>query len=270
MNHITGLIHFIRARREIINGDEDGVRIVYRTELARNAPQFCIDQYIADRAPYFYRSLDAILRDFRSGLFLTAIQSTLSRLPTSKSFQESHFGEIVAGIFCQEILELRLLYSKLSLLTAENSNAYKMDLVMYKPSSNPLEFTFGEVKSSPKMAGNGLPANHHKSCFADLFNTMNHYKLGDQKFDLTAARDNIQQIPEPDREMVRVALLPYSNSVISYAGFVVIDNSTFSESEAQVLRTRRNSRDFEVDLICLESFPQVAQTVFESLHINHR
>ncbi|WP_156782005.1 Hachiman antiphage defense system protein HamA [Acidihalobacter aeolianus] len=246
-----GLLHFIRARREPIEGDKEAVRLVYRSELVRNAtgsgPE--LDQYVADRAPLFYRSVDSIMDDLRAGYFLTAVKDTLAKLPTSKSFQTSHFGEIVAGIFAEEVLGLRRLYSKLSLLSAENANPYKMDLVLYDPDSVPIKFIFGEVKCSPKVAADGLPTKHDASCFSDLFNSMNKYQSSDRNFDLAAARDNLGNIPTGDRDRVRDALKPYSGSEVGYAGFVIIDTSTFDLGEAQVLRTRKNNKEFEVDLV---------------------
>lgn len=261
----SGLLHFIHAKREEVNGIKVGVRLVYRSVFIREGVNHKLDDYIADKAPLFYRSLDSILADLKSGFFLTAMKSTLAKLPTSDSFQESHFGEIVAGIFVEEVLGLRRLYSKLSLLTAENANAYKMDLVMYDPASDPVKFVFGEVKCSPKCAMEGLPANHDKSCFADIFNSMNKYSEVDREFDLTAARDNIVNIPDEDQIKIREALKPYSNSIVAYAGFAVIDSSTYSNDEAQVLRTRTNAKPFEVDLICMESFSEIATSVYSSL-----
>lgn len=263
MSH--GLLHFIHAKRELVDGEKEAVRLVYRSELSAHGSQYSLHDYVSDRAPLFYRQLSAIFDDLRAGYFMTAVRTTLARLPTAESFRESHFGEIVAAIFAEEVMGLRRLYSKLSMLTAENANAYKMDLVMYDPSSDPLKFVFGEVKCSPKSEVDGLPAKHDLSCFPDLFSSMNSYTVADHSFDLTAARDNLGNIPEVDREKVRAALKPYSATLTSYAGFVVIDSSTYSADEAQVLRTRKNKKAFEVDIICVQSFPDVAKSVYASL-----
>ncbi len=139
-------MHFIKAQREVVDGDKPAVRLVYRSELLRNTNGMYIDQYIADRAPLFYRNVEDIIQDLQAGYFVTAMKTTLARIPNSASFQESHFGEIVAGLFAEDVMGLRKLYSKLSLLTAENSNAYKMDLVMYDPSCSPLCFRFWRGK----------------------------------------------------------------------------------------------------------------------------
>jgi hypothetical protein len=261
----SGILHFIRANREVLEGEQKAVRIVYRSELVRKGLKYELDNYISDRAPLFYRSLNAIMADLKAGYFLTAIKNTLSKMPTVESFQESHFGEIVAGIFAEEVLGLRRLYSKLSFLTSENANAYKMDLVMYDPVAEPIQFIFGEVKCSPKCDSDGLPANHHKSCYANLFESMNKYLDADQSFDLTAASDNLANIPEEDMEKVREGLKPYSDAMVGYAGFIVIDSSTFCSNEAQVLRNRKNNKDFEIDIVCLEAFKKVAGKTYTSL-----
>lgn len=260
------LLHFIRAQREEIDGEQDAVRIVYRSEFVRTSPPHQLEKYLSDRAPLFYRSVDAIMSDLRDGYFKTAMKATLAKLPTSGSFQESHFGEIVAGVFAEDVLGLKRLYSKLSLLTAENANANKMDLVMYDPNHDPIRFVFSEVKCSPKSEADGLPSCHDGSCFADVFRSMNQYSESDRSFDLVAARDNLGSIPDADRERVRQALRPYSSTTVAYAAFVVIDTATYSPDEAQVLRTRKNQKAFEVDLICLESFSAIAGNVYESLH----
>lgn len=261
----SGLLHLLQLRRENIGGKKAAVRLVYKSEILRNGPHFTLDKYISDRAPLFYRRLSSIIKDMQAGYFLSAINNTLAKLPTSKSFQISHFGEIVAAIFAEEVLGLRRLYSKLTLLSAENANAYKMDLVYYDPSADPIELVFGEVKCSPKSAKEGLPAKHDDSCFADIFASMNKYSDSDKEFDLTAVRDHLNEIPDPDRQRVREALKPYSEAPVRYAAFAIIDVSTYSETEAQVLRTRKNYKAFDVDIVCLESYAPVAENVYGSL-----
>lgn len=261
----AGVLHFIKAKRELVDGVKPAVRLAYKSELIRDLNGSRLDDYVADRAPFFYRSFESILEDVKTGYFLSMMRSTLAKIPKSESFRESHFGEIVAGIFAEEVLGLKRIYSKLSLLTSENANAFKMDLVLYEPGTDPVRIYFGEVKCSPKSEADGLPSGHDKSCFADIFNSMNGYGEADKRFDITAAQDNLKSVHEDDREMVRKALLPYSGSQFSYIAFAVIDTSTFCKDEVQVIRTRRNSKSFEVDLICIESFSDVASGVYATL-----
>lgn len=260
----SGLLHLIHAEREPIDGGKSAVRYVYKSEVARSGEAFTLDEYIAERAPLFYRSAEAVIRDIRDGNFRTAFSTTLSRLPTSKTFRESHFGEVVAGVFAEEVLGLPKIYSKLSLLTAENANPYKMDLLLYDPSSDPITFILGEVKSSPKSNPDS-PAGHDQSCFADLFASMKKYSGSDAHFDLTAARDHMSDVPERDRERVRAALKPYSGAQVEYAGFVVIDQSTYDHDEAQVLRTRKSEKRFSVDMVCIESYSEVADNALKGI-----
>jgi hypothetical protein len=206
-----------------------------------------------------------VITDLKAGSFLTTVRDTLRRIPSAESFQESHFGEIVAGLFAEEISELCRLYSKLSLLTAENSNAFKMDLVLCNLKKIPLEFVFAEVKSSPKSADEGLPAGHDKSCFPSLFESFNKYDSVDLEFDLTAARDNLAIMDPGEAKRIHDALLPYGSRTIKYAGFVVIDSATHSEEEAALLATRKNSTEFEVDLICIESLKLNMDSAFAEL-----
>jgi hypothetical protein len=262
---MSGLLHLVNAKREEIGGQKAAIRIAYRSSIIRAGSLFTLDKYMSDRAPLFYRPVSAILEDLKAGHFMSAVSGTLSKLPTSQSFQESHFGEIVAAIFAEEVMGLRRLYSKLTLLSAENSNAYKMDLVMYDMKVDPVRIVFAEVKCSPKCAEVGKSAGHDKSCFADIFASMNAYAEKDREFDLAAARDQLPNIPVEDREKVRAALMPYSGAPFDYAAFAVIDTETYSEDEAQLLRTRKNKKQFEVDLLCVESFSKVAGNVFNVL-----
>lgn len=263
---MSGLLNFVKASRARFTCSKTMVRTVYVSELvSESINKNSLDDYISDKAPLYYRDLSSIYDSLNDGYFLTTIKETLRKLPTSDSFRESHFGEIAACIFTEEVMGLRRLYSKLSLLTSENANAYKMDLVLYDPSSTPLEFIFCEVKSSPKSSTDGLPVGHDKSCFADIFNSLNGYAQSDLEFDLAAAKDRISNLPEPDRSRVRDALKPYSNSIVKYAGIAVIDSSTKDANETAILATRKNKKIFDIDLICLEAYPSTAQSVYDRL-----
>jgi hypothetical protein len=265
MQNSAGLNQFVRTSRSTFTGTSKSVRIVYVSDLVASQNGTNLASYVADKAPLFYRDHAKISDTLGSGFFISAIKETLIRLPTSKSFQESHFGEIVTAIFAEEVIGLKKLYSKLSLLTSENSNAYKMDLVLYKIDNNSVEFVFGEVKSSPKVASNGCPVGHDKSCYADIFNSLNGYSDEDLQFDLSAVRDQLDKLPEGDRVLIRKALMPYANPKITYAGFAIIDSSTRHDDEMRVLCTRKNKKAFDIDVICVERYPDVASGVFKTL-----
>jgi len=260
-----GLRKFVNSSRVVFSSKDSSVRTVYISELARNGSDDALETYISDKAPLFYRDPQRIANTLGSGYFLTAVRETLLRIPSSDRFKQSHFGEITSTIFAEEVMGLRKVYSKLTQLTAENSNAYKMDAVLYDPNSEPLEFILGEVKSSPKTAAEGFPAKHDKSCFSSIFTSLRNYTRDDLKFDLAAAKDHVNTLPEAEREKVRKALLPYATRKISYAAFAVIDVSTRHDDEISLLATRRNDKDFDVDLVCVEGFPQVAQAVYGRL-----
>jgi hypothetical protein len=140
-----------------------------------------------------------------------------------------------------------------------------MDLLLCNPESNPVEFVFGEVKSSCKNAVEGMPAGHDKSCFVDLFNSFNKYRQKDLQFDLTAAKDRISTMEPAMRERVRAALKPYAPIAVRYAGFIVIDQSTKDDSEIRLLETRKNKKTFEVDLLCIESLRDVSRETYDGL-----
>jgi hypothetical protein len=182
------LQRFLRVTRAGVTCDKPPVRNVSRSDLARVDDDVELALFVADRAPLYYRDPELVIRDLREGNFLSAIRRTLLRLPTSAWFQKSHFAEIIASIFAEQVLGYTRLYCKLSTLTAENANANKMDLLLFDPNSQIPRFVFGEVKSSPKHAKGGLPANHRQGCFRDLLQTIDDYSTRDREFDLRHLR----------------------------------------------------------------------------------
>lgn len=257
------LVHFVRvARTQVARGPKD-LRIVHHTEIADTAGGKPLSRYVADRVPLFYRALSSVTEDLEySGCFMTAVRTTLGRLPTSESFIESHFAEIAAALFSEQILGYRRLYSKLTMLTSENQNAHKMDLLMYDPSERPFPIIAGEVKSSMKAVA---PAAHDKSCYADVFNSLRNYDATDFEYDLSAANDRLHDLPPEDTAPVRDSLSPYSASPRRYIGFIVIDAATFDTDECRVLATRKSDVQFSVDLIAVERVADVAGASYERL-----
>lgn len=260
----SGLSNFITTHRAKLTFASSGVRIVHRSAVAAEASGLKLAAYIADRAPEYYRSISDIIRELEGGPPLTVLKETLARLPTAESFQSSHFGEIAASLFAEEVMGLRRIYSKLSTLTAENANGYKMDLLLYDPSTDPITLVFGEVKSSDKAPGSD-PAGHDRSCYASLFDSLREYSQEDLAFDMGAIKDRLSSLPESDRERIRAVLKPYTPREIRYAGFVVIDDGTFTQDEAAILSSRKSDKVFDVDLLGVDGYSVTAQGAFGRL-----
>ena len=256
---IKPFLAIVRARIHCIDSAE---RSVHLTRIVRSAGQHKLEELLADRAPLFYRSPDRIVELLHEGYFRTAFREALQRLPTSDHFRDSHFAEILSALVAQELLGWRLIYSKLRLLTAENANAFKMDLVFFDPTQTEPTLILGEVKSSMKSA---VPANHHKSCYPSLFKSLKNYSDSDLAYDLTAARDNIDALPHEERQVVRDALLPYARRSIKYAAFSVIDTETRSEDETTMLATRSSTKVFDIDLLCVDEIASVSGSTYAIL-----
>ena len=256
------LAPFLVSARAVIHEGEEAKRLVYLSRLARIVDDRRLEDYMADRAPLFYRSFDQIASMLQEGYFLTAFHDALLQLPTSTHFRDSHFGEILSAIFAEEVIGWRLLYSKLKLLTAENSNPHKIDLMFFDPNQTLPTFILGEVKSSMKSE---VPANHHRSCYPSLFDSLRDYSNNDLLYDLTAARDNIEALPENERHTIREALLPYADRDILYAGFSVIDTKTKCDSETSLLATRHSTKEFDIDLVCVDDISGVSESTFTIL-----
>jgi len=262
MANASPLSKLLKVTRAKFSCDGKICRIVFESRLVKELDELNLADYVADKAPLFYRDVGKISAELSDGYYISSLKRTLAKIPTVDSFRQSHFAEIASGIFAEEVMGLVRIYSKLSLLTAENANAFKMDLVLCDPSTEPLEFVFAEVKSSPKCDS---PANHHLGCYADLFNSFNKYEDPDREFDLAAARDRIDTLTNPLRDRVHKALLPYAGTKIRYAGFVVVDEATFLDSEVRILATRSNKKAFDVDLVCIETYREVTDKAYQRL-----
>ena len=256
------LTSFLVCARARIHDDENAQRSVHLSRLIRAADDLQLEELMADRAPLFYRSPEKITDILQAGYFRTAFREALLQLPTSLHFRNSHFGEILSAMFAEAAMGWLLVYSKLKLLTAENSNPYKMDLVFFDPNQSLPTFILGEVKSSMKFK---VPANHHKSCFASLFDSIRGYTDNDLQYDLTAARDNISNLPDDHRDRVLTGLMPYQERKILYAGFSVIDTNTMHETETTILATRRSPKTFDVDLLCVDDLSAVSESTYAIL-----
>ena len=255
----------VGGRLEMSFDGREPRRAVHCSEIVRASDVARLEDYMADRPPYFYKPASEIADAFRDGYFFSAIKQVLRKLPTAETFQDSHFAEILAGVYGEEILGLRRLYSKLALLTAENANAFKMDVLFYRPNTAPIQFVFAEVKSSTKTAEDGWPPGHDASCFASLFASLNKYKEADREFDLDRIKECMVDLPDADREAITRALLPHRARHVQFAGFCVIDISTRDLDEAAVLATRSNDKTFDVDLLCVAELPAVVAATYQRL-----
>lgn len=260
---IEDLLTIHRARLTGLSPAE--VRVVYHSEVVAANEDAALAPFLRDTVPGFYRPIADLTRDISAGYTISPLLQNLIRLPTADSFRESHLGEIVACHFAERVLSLRKLYSKLSTLTSENANAYKMDLVLYDPASSPLEFVFGEVKCSPKSPADGMPPGHDRSCFPKLFRSLNDYGKDDLAFDLAAIADAIRDFPPDERDRIRRALLPYATKRIRYLGITVIDAATFVPEEARMLGTWSSNKAFDVDVVGIERFGALADEVYGPL-----
>lgn len=262
----TGINLFIDQPRSPLAFQGKMVRPVYFSGVKQSENGNTLSFYLSDKAPLYYRRLDSVIDTIKDGNLLTAFAETLKRIPQAASFQESHAGEIIASLFAQEHLNLVQLYSKLHLLTSQNANALKMDLVLCDPSTDPITFILGEVKTSMKAHQPGTPPGHDASCFNEIFRSLSGYTNDDLEFDLTAARDALKHLDKVDGEKIRLALMPYTERKVRYAAFAIIDRATFLEDEAKVLATRANDKSFEVDVVAVDDLRVVATTAFDRLN----
>lgn len=264
---IVSLNIFMRESRTRLTLDpsKKELRIVSISNILSEKSPHKLADFIADKAPLYYREFDKVVESLQSGFFLSAIRETLKRLPDSDHFKSSHFGEILASVFVEDVLGLKKLYCKLSLNSTENQNAFKMDLLCYIPGSDPVEFVFCEVKSSPKDAADGMPPKHDASCYADIFNSLRTYNEGDKAFDLTTLKDRLDIQDPTEKRRVKESLLPYASRKVGYIGVALIDLDTYLDTEVPVLATRKSDKIFNIELLCVEQYKNTSAEVYQIL-----
>lgn len=275
-----GLPYFILERRIRISCSDGFVQIRegFRTCIADRQGDDMLYQYVADRLPLFYRTAEAIADDLRSGQrFLTPFRDTLRRLPTSKGHQKSHFGEVLASIFAEEVLGYRLLYSKLSLLTAENTNPYKMDVLLVDMDTDPLVFYLLEAKCSTQVPHHGQRVYHKHGIYKGLIRSLREYEGKDRSFDLSAARDRLSNFSEAEAKRIKEALIPPPTPTVKTLGVAAIDilsehvdDTDYVLSEPCCTGQLRCLSEpcghrFSVDILCLEKLEDAIEATFEYL-----
>lgn len=265
LSFLMPLTRFVSIARDVLTCSGTAVRIGHISEIHEKVDEDLIYEYLADELPFFYRNIEDIVSSLRDGYFRTTIRDTLNKLPKAKSFKESHMGEIISAIFARDVLGLKILYKKLTLLTAENSNAYKMDLVLYRIDGDVVYIIFGEVKMSAKSSVTA-GKTHKNSIYPSLFSSIKQYETKDRDFDLAAAKDQIKYLDLPEREIIAEALKPYSGKKkIEYAGFIVIDLLTKDIKDMEMLLTKPSNKEFNVDVICVQNLSDNIINSYEAL-----
>ncbi len=117
----------------------------FRRTLNDDHGGYSLKKLMSGELPYHYRTVDGIVSDFALGYHaLEALLAMASTLPTVTSFRQSDCGEILAAHFVEQEMGYRRLYSKLTMLTSQNTNAWTRFFLNLNAS--PFQYHFVEAK----------------------------------------------------------------------------------------------------------------------------
>lgn len=244
MKHVS---HLIIETVELSHSDgaTTAKRKGFRTRFAEISSGKQLAKVVAGQIPYFYRQPEKIAADFAARHdALEMIYDLTTKVPTSTKFQNSHFGEILSALYLEDVLQLRRLYCKLTLLTAENTNAHKMDGLFVDTSTIPFSYFWVEAKTSilptNKTAFNG----HRHGILKQLIQSLDGYDEQDQRFDFVAIRDNLDSAFNPsEAAQIKNDLTP-PGPTISYLGMAAINDSTISKEDDDWILSTSCKRTF--------------------------
>lgn len=190
--------------------------------------------YLAGQIPYFYRPPDKIADEFRErSNALDLVVDLATKAPTSRKFQQSHCGEILAALYIEDILGFRRLYSKLTLTTSENTNVHKMDGFFVDIRQSPYIYIAVEAKSSIMPTGTSNFSGHRYGILKQMIESVENHSSINKRFDLTLIRDNLERFAFSIEEQIQIRkdLFPPGPHNLINIGMATINKSTISEKD---------------------------------------
>jgi len=232
---VAGLKNYIAEELAIaVNGTGlEALRGGSRAVLKDEHNGYSLGRYIAGQLPHHYRTLEGITADFASGTSaLEAVLALAAALPDSPSFQNSHGGEILAAHFVESHLGFRRLYSKLTLLSSQNTNAHKMDALFVRTSHDPFEYLFVEAKSSILPTEKTKTKSHRSGILKQMIESLETYGRDDPRFELSRIRDNLEsKFTEHESIKIRADLVPPGPDNLRVMGVSVINAVTVNTED---------------------------------------
>lgn len=241
------------------------LRRARRATLKQTASGMTLSRYLGGLIPYHYRKPENIGADFGAGHdALEMILSLFTQAPTTPKFQNSHCGEILSSVYIEKVLGYKRLYCKLTLLTAENTNAHKMDGFFVCTDSIPFHYLFVEAKSSILPTGSSKFKGHRYGIFKQMINSIGKYASVDERFDLTRIRDNLESHFTPEiQKQIRSDLIPPGPENASFLGVSVTNSSTMSSLDDDFILSSPCSRSFDFAGLLVNDLATLAKEAYE-------
>lgn len=263
---MSKLKNFIAHEIEL-SASEDGVEAVRqgrRVVLADDHNGYSLGKYLAGQLPQHYRSLEGITADILSGdSTLEAVLAMISCMPTVASFQNSHCGEIAAAHYIEDYLGYRRLYSKLTMTTAENTNAHKMDGLFVKTTCDPFEYLFVEVKCSVLPTDKTPTKTHRSGILKQMIESLDCYHQDDPRFEYTRIRDNLDKSFTPsESKSIRSDLTPPGPENLRFLGVSVTNRVTVNPGDDDFILSNACSLDFNYHAIAVTDLAALAHDAY--------
>ncbi|MER2252938.1 Hachiman antiphage defense system protein HamA [Methylorubrum podarium] len=208
------------------------VRTGFRTVLHDTYNGYKIEKHLSGSLPYHYRKLDSVIEDFEAQHnALELMVDLMATAPTVESFRNSHGSEILACCYLEEKLDIRRLYSKLSMTTSENTNAHKMDGLFVNVSSEPYEYIFVEAKSSILPTEKTKTKSHRSGLLQQMLTSLDGYEAEEPRMELVRIRENLDKnFQEAVRTKIKADLRP-PGPKLKYLGISITNSSTINSED---------------------------------------
>ncbi|MDR6392610.1 Hachiman antiphage defense system protein HamA [Paraburkholderia phenoliruptrix] len=255
------------AQEMILATKGDGVTAIrdgYRTVLADDFKDYSLGRYLTGQITQHYRTLDGIASDFKSGnSHLEALLGMIAPIPTVASFQNSHCGEIAAAQFVEDVLGYRRLYSKLTLITSENTNAHKMDGLFVKTDCAPYEYLFVEAKSSILPTEATKSKTHRSGILTQMVNSLHKYHDEDPRFEFSRIRDNLQSsFDGNEAEVINADLTPPGPDNLKFIGVSVTNASTVNAGDDDFILSKHCNTNFNYYALVVTDLAELAKDAY--------
>ncbi|TIX17108.1 MAG: DUF1837 domain-containing protein [Mesorhizobium sp.] len=225
---------------------------------------YSLGRHISGQLPHHYRTIEGIAADFASGdSALEAVLALAASMPDSISFRDSHCGEIIAAHFVEQHLGFRRLYSKLTMLTSQNTNAHKMDGLFVKMGKEIFEYLFVEAKSSILPTSSTKKLTHRSGILKDMIESLNKYSSDDPRFEFSRIRDNLEKsFSNEDSKEIRSDLIPPGPENMKFLGISVTNALTVNQGDDDFILGTCCKSEFDYYAIVVTDLHATAQEAY--------
>lgn len=239
-----------------------------RAHLDEDSNGLPLAHHLAGQLPYFYRDPQKLAKEFAAEMAkrrnaLDLLYDLTVKMPTTAKFRQSHCGEILSALFLEEVLHLRRLMCKLTLTTAEDTNAHKMDGFFVDTSTDPLTFYAVEAKSSILPTVSTAARGHRYGILRQMISSLENYGAVDERFDFTTIRDNLEEsFDAAERKAIMSELFPPGPKSLVRLGIAVINECTVDQKDDDYILTESCAVDFTFRAVTVTDLSGLSEAAY--------